>query len=470
MSRISVVVLKDDRGRGMGTEGSVAESADLWLRRALQDLALWREAGHEVVVVTPDDSNADPSRHWYRRLADQCVGAAGGYTSRMNAGAAVAQGETLLFLRCDARLPVNAAAAITQGMRQSGRSWGRFDIQLSGRREALRWVERLVNQHSRWTGIAMGEQALFVQRELFQQAGGFADLPVLEDVDLCRRLKRHGPPLCLHDRVLVDSEPLERGGLGTNVKRLIAMRLAYFLGESPGDLYLRYYGAAAHDAPAPSIAQPAAREYQFPAARLLLWAQAPVLGEVKPALQSGLGRTRTLALYKQVVRLVWSRINQGYLAPSAIWVSEPGCEEFFDQLCPRERQFLQQGSDSGAAIQHAAEQMLQNAESVIIVAADFASVDAPHLQWALRALDDGARVVIGPADNGSCGLLGLGKPLEEGLLADIAWDSEEAVVQIQERLRSAQVQWVELPSRWRLNTAEDIRRLTALRDWPRQSA
>lgn len=467
MSRISVIVLGADHGRGADSGDIVAERAGHWLRRTLQDLAPWREAGHEVVVVTADQNADNPSRHWYQRLADQCFVAAGGYATRMNAGAAAANGEILLFLRVDSRLPVNALAAILQGMGQSGCNWGRFDIQFSGRRDALRWVERLANHHSRWTGMAVSEQALFVRRELFRQVGGFAELPVLEDIDLCRRLKREGAPLCLHERVLVDSEPLERGGLGTNVKRLVAMRLAYFLGESPMDLYLRYYGTPAQDTPATTPETP---EYQYPAARVLLWAQAPVLGEVKPHLQSQLGRSRALELYKQVTRFVWSKIHQRHLAPAAVWVSEPGCEEFFDELCPREQQFLQQGSDSGAALRHAVEQALQGAESVIIVTADFASLDAAHLQWALRALDDGARVVIAPTDDGSCGLLGVRKPLVENFFADIEWENDKAVSQMQERLRTAEVQWVELPTRWRLETADDLKRLSSLHDWHRESA
>lgn len=470
MTRISVIVLEADHGRGVDSGDLAAERADHWLRRTLQDLTPWREAGHEVALVTADQNTGNPPRRWYQRLADQCFAAAGGYASRMNAGAAAANGDVLLFLRVDSRLPVNALTAIMQGMGQSGRSWGRFDIQFSGRRDALRWVERLANHHSRWTGMAVSEQALFVRRELFRQVGHFAELPVLEDVDLCRRLKREGPPLCLHERVLVDSELLEQGGLAANVKRLVAMRLAYFLGESPRDLYLRYYARPAHNTSAATAAPPEAPAYQYPAARVLLWTQAPVLGEVKPRLQSQMGRTRALELYRQVTRFVWAQIHQRHLAPAAVWVSEPGCEEFFDELCPREQQFLQQGNDCGAALQHAVEQVLRDAESVIIVTADFASLDAAHLQWALRALDDGARVVIGPAEDGSCGLLGARKPLVENFLADIAWDSEEAVSQMQERLRAAQVQWVELPTRWRLETADDLKRLSSLRDWHRESA
>lgn len=494
--RISVILLAGDRTRleqGQGTaQGGAAPDGERWLRYTLRDLAYWREAGHEVIVV--DEARGGPGgavqttrAPGYATQVDQYFSATGNYASRLNAGAASANGDVLLFLRAGTRLPAQAAAAILQGLPSSDCGWGRFDVQLLGQRDGLRWAEWLLNRHSRLSGTAMSEQAIFVRRDLFRQVAGFADIPILEDVDLCRRLKAHGAPLCLHERVTVAGQPWERGGLGANIRKVIGLRLAYFLGESPPALYQRFYGRPVTGS---AVAQPL---FSYPAARILLWAQAPVLGEVKPQLQAQLGRSETLQLYRQLIRFTWSQIQQRELAPAAIWVSEPGCEAFFDELCSPQQQCLQQGSTAGAALLHAAQTALremgraalqetgqqagqngdekgeQNAEheagQVIIVAADFVSLDAAYLQWALQALDDGVKVVIGPADDGSCGLIGLRAPLVEALFEDIDWGTEHCLAQIRQRLHEAEVQWVELPVRWRLETPEDLKRLSALHDW-----
>src|SRR5690554_2647978 len=297
MSRISVIILA-------GSEDPRNNSAQSWLRHTLQQAISWRIAGHELIVVATADAVPAAAAPWYQGQADQCLSAAGGLASRLNAGAAQANGDVLLFLQAGTRLPAEALTTVSEGLQQSAATWGRFDVQLDGPLDSLRWVARLANAHSRLFAVAVGEQAIFVRKHLFRLVGGFADMPILYDVDLTRRLKLHGRPLCLRERVLVDSQPWQQSGVGNRLRRMIGLRVAYFLGESPVQLYrgdyrdLAYgdlaYGDLAYveqnDAPTAAQTPP----YRYPAARVLLWAQAPILGEVKPHLQAQLGRTRVL--------------------------------------------------------------------------------------------------------------------------------------------------------------------------------
>lgn len=202
---------------------------------ALQPL---RAQGCEIVVV--DGGSEDGTPALARAGADRVMAAPRGRARQMNAGARAANGEVLLFLHADTRLPPEAACLIVNGLAHAG--WGRFDVRLSGRQPALRVIERLMNWRSRLTGIATGDQAIFVRREWFAAVGGFPDVPLMEDVALCRRLKKLGLPHCLAQRAITSSRRWETGGIVRTVLLMWRLRLAYFFGADPARLARRYHG------------------------------------------------------------------------------------------------------------------------------------------------------------------------------------------------------------------------------------
>ena len=201
---------------------------------ALQHL---RQRGARVVVV--DGGSSDNSLAIARDLADFAFVAPQGRARQMNAGAAGCTGELLLFLHADTRLPHDADALVRRAM-QGRRRWGRFDVTIDSPRPVVRVVEALMNLRSRWTGIATGDQAIFVRKDLFEQVGGFPDQPLMEDVALSTRLKRHGPPACLRERVTTSARRWERHGLWRTILLMWRLRAAYFLGADPAKLALRY--------------------------------------------------------------------------------------------------------------------------------------------------------------------------------------------------------------------------------------
>jgi len=157
----------------------------------------------------------------------------------MNAGAAVCTGDLLMFLHADTRLPHNADTLVRRAT--LGRTqWGRFDVTIDSPRLVMRIVEGLMNLRSRWTGIATGDQAIFVRKDLFNRIGGFPDQPLMEDVALSTRLKRHGPPACLRERVTTSARRWERYGPWRTILLMWRLRAAYFLGADPLKLALRY--------------------------------------------------------------------------------------------------------------------------------------------------------------------------------------------------------------------------------------
>ena len=205
---------------------------------ALDRLQPLRARGAEVVVV--DGESTDGSVALAAPLADRILAAPRGRASQMNAGATVARGPVLLFLHADCALPADAERLIVDGLAASDKRWGRFDVNLDGVHPLLRLIAFMMNLRSRLTGIATGDQGMFVTRELFAKAGGFPVIPLMEDVALSKLLKTHGAPLCLRQHIIASARRWEQRGVLRTVVLMWRLRLAYFLGADPGDLALRY--------------------------------------------------------------------------------------------------------------------------------------------------------------------------------------------------------------------------------------
>ena len=205
---------------------------------ALAALAPLRARGAEVIVV--DGGSGDATRERAEPHADSVISAPRGRASQMNAGAARARGEILLFLHADTLLPDAADALIIEGLKRSRRGWGRFDVAISGSHPLLHVVAWLMNVRSRLTGIATGDQAIFTTRSLFTAAGGYPAIALMEDIALSKKLKRFGPPLCLRHRLTASGRRWEKHGVVRTILLMWRLRLAYWLGADPSELAMRY--------------------------------------------------------------------------------------------------------------------------------------------------------------------------------------------------------------------------------------
>ncbi|CAM3874436.1 TIGR04283 family arsenosugar biosynthesis glycosyltransferase [Vreelandella rituensis] len=207
------------------------------LAATLEALVPLRHSGVEVIVV--DGGSQDATLTLARPLADQVLEGPVGRARQMNLGAYAASGEWLLFLHADTHLPEDALPAISRAL-GGNRVWGRFDIHLSGASSMLPMISAMMNRRSRLTGIATGDQAMFMTLNAFERVGGFPDQPLMEDIEISRKLKRLSRPACLGQKVTSAGRRWDNHGAWKTILLMWGLRYRYWRGETAERLAEEY--------------------------------------------------------------------------------------------------------------------------------------------------------------------------------------------------------------------------------------
>jgi rSAM/selenodomain-associated transferase 2 len=204
----------------------------------LARLAPMRRQGAEVIVV--DGGSDDASAGLAAPLADQVIITERGRARQMNAGAAAASGNTLLFLHMDTCLPSNADRLVAEALNDTKFGWGHFNVEIEGKHPLLKVVAWGMNRRSLWSGVATGDQAIFVRRDWFEAAGGFPVIGLMEDVALSKILHVRARPVVIRARVTTSGRRWERHGVVRTIVLMWWLRLRYFLGAKPETLAAHY--------------------------------------------------------------------------------------------------------------------------------------------------------------------------------------------------------------------------------------
>ncbi len=193
----------------------------------------------EMIVV-----DGDPGGDTLAAIRDDQVVTARsekGRARQMNAGATLARGDTLLFLHADTFLPNGGIELVTETMADPRYVGGAFGFSFDSGRRTLRFLSTLVSIHSRLMRAPLGDHGIFVRREYFTQIGGYSDIPILEDLEFVRRIKRRGDRVkLLKPRVRTSPRRLEQEGMFYYLARNVSLVLLYSMGASPERLK-RYY-------------------------------------------------------------------------------------------------------------------------------------------------------------------------------------------------------------------------------------
>lgn len=187
----------------------------------------------EIIIV--DAGSTDETKSISQSLIDRFIIAPKGRAMQMNAGSEIAVANIFIFLHADTYLPEQALSLIQQGV-DKGALWGRFDMQLMGQHTMLKVVSQMMNWRSRFSGIATGDQVIFITRQAFEQVGGFPVITLMEDIAISKRLKKFARPYCIKAQVKSSARRWESFGVWRTIALMWSLRLRYFLGQSPDDL------------------------------------------------------------------------------------------------------------------------------------------------------------------------------------------------------------------------------------------
>lgn len=205
----------------------------------LSQLAPLRHAGHEIILA--DGGSSDGTVRVAQPYIDTLTRSDQGRAAQMNAGAARATGDMLWFVHADTRFPITVGLQrhVVEILSHPAR-WGRFRVRLDHPGPIFRLIERMMNWRSCVTGIATGDQGIFVDRTLFERVGGYPRQPLMEDIELSRRLRRESRPVCLKSVLLTSARRWQRYGVARTILLMWRLRLAYFFGV-PAERLQRHY-------------------------------------------------------------------------------------------------------------------------------------------------------------------------------------------------------------------------------------
>jgi len=422
----------------------------LQIERRLQALQPLRRSGVEIIVA--DGGSSDGTAQLAAPLADRVLAAPRGRAAQMNAGAAASRGGILLFLHADTTLPDNALPAIRQAIAGGG-AWGRFDVRIDGRHPLLSLVGRMMNWRSRLTGIATGDQAIFVRREVFEDLGGYPDLPLMEDIALCAALRRHSAPACLRATVATSGRRWETHGVLRTVLLMWRLRAAYFFGADPAQLARRYgYRPRTAGRPVESIG-------------IAVMAKAPIAGYSKTRLIPQLGAEGAARLQRRLTLRTLATARAAETGPVTLWCAPDNRQRFFRAV---QRRFgvalrTQPELDLGARMAHIF--AAGGSRPLLLIGTDCPALTADHLRQAAQALRDGADASFITTEDGGYFLVGLQRPAAE-LFSGIAWSTEHVMAQTRRRLSALNLRWQETARLWDVDRAEDLTRWQALQQAP----
>jgi rSAM/selenodomain-associated transferase 2/rSAM/selenodomain-associated transferase 1 len=368
-----------------------------------------------------------------------------GRARQMNEGARLSGPvDVLLFVHADVLLPSDWRAAIERAVR-GGASWGRFDVGLNASHPVLSLVGALMNLRSRLSGIATGDQAIFITREAWLRVDGWPDVALMEDVRMSQRLlKAIGRPACLAERVLVSARRWEQQGILRTIVLMWWLRALHALGVSPDVLHRLYYGVAPGSASVPSPS------------RVIVFAKVPRAGEVKTRLAAKVGESVALATHRQLLERTLEQVAR---VPNVVRELCIAGDDSAGECAQLARRFgfdltLQRGVDLGERMANAMALGLSRGERVVLLGSDSPVIDAADIAEAVVVLatEDDTSVVFSPTEDGGYLLVGVAGELPP-IFEAMKWSHPDVMLQTVGRLDAARRRYRLLRTLWDVDDA-----------------
>ena len=413
----------------------------------LQDLA---ELAVPSRIVVSDGGSRDDTIRVAGEGGAECVSSPPGRAVQLNAGARILDTPWLLFLHADSRLPATSRAAVAQWLASDpDSSAAYFRFALTGEGWFWRFIELGQWIRERVSGLVYGDQGLLVTREAFDAIGGYPELPLMEDVEIVRRLRRTAGLERLEGPLFTSPRAYERYGRWREWLRNTATISLYMAGMAPNRL-ARWYPRGRR-----SVEGQVARDDSFDGRALMVFAKAPQPGSVKTRLAADIGDLEAASVYRVLGRRVLDQVRDGsyrtvvyYDPPEAVstvreWLGDAGVE-----YRP------QRGGGLGERLEHAFAEAFEASRRVCVIGTDAPGVDRKRVEQAFDSLD-GSDVVFGPTWDGGYYLIGLNRPQPE-LFRGVPWSTDQVFEASFERASSLGLRPSTLPALSDIDTLEDL--------------
>lgn len=426
---------------------------------------------HRIVVA--DGGSTDRTRQVGVDRGARVVEAGRGRGRQLNRGAAALDTPWVLFLHADIRIPGEALRALEIWLgRADIHEFATFRFSLSGDHWFWRFIELGQRIRERATGLAYGDQGLLLSRSLFQRVRGFPELPLMEDVEILRVLKKVGRWRKIRERVFASPRRYEAEGRWRGWLRNTALITLHLAGVAPGRLAAFYppsrrIGSPGGDSPRRSgentappdpgplaIRRPAQNERV-----LLIFAKEPRPGHVKTRLAAEIGAGEAARIYRGLGKRVVDQLRHGPYTPIVVFDPPEARTKVTEWLGPEGLEFLPQvPGDLGSRLEAAFREGFGRGKEVVVVGTDAPGVDGEVVKNAFRSLA-AADLVLGPSVDGGYYLLGLTSATPE-LFHDIPWSTSEVLAATRDRADSLGLRIATLPTLADVDTAEDLIGLT----------
>jgi len=407
----------------------------------LDQLQALRKRGHEVILS--DGGSHDETLSLSKDKVDHHINAAPGRACQMNDGAKVASGELFCFLHADTNTPENIDELILEGLSKTNSNhWGFFKIKLSGCNWQFRIIEWLINKRSCLTHVATGDQAIFIDKQSFNNLNGFSNIPLMEDIEISKRLRKISCPVCIIKTPLItSSRRWEKHGIISTVLLMWQLRLRYFFGASPSDLIKTY---KPHNPINNQIKQ-----------QLIIFIKAPVPGYCKTRLTPYLSPEEASEFYKTLVTNCFNNIKTINNTDISIFTYPDINNPFIKSLSHKYATtcHIQSGENLGERMFNALDKSLQTYDRCVLIGTDCPVLDQSYLEQAFKALYQ-HDMVLGPANDGGYVLIGASKT-EASLFNNINWGTDSVLKQSLHNANKAAYKTHLLDTLWDVDTPED---------------
>ncbi len=408
-----------------------------------------RQQGHEVIIS--DGGSTDKTIALSENLADNCINSLPGRARQMNEGAKVATGDILCFLHADTTVPNYIDQKILNTFNKKKHIWGFFNIRLSGPNWQFRIIEWLINIRSCLSSIATGDQGIFVDKNTFNKLSGYSEIPLMEDIELSKRLRAITKPACIKDTpLLTSSRRWEKHGIIRTVLLMWTLRWRYFSGTPATQLIKSYQPHNTHQSQTRPYNNRKTKQKQ-----LIIFVKSPVPGKCKTRLTPYLSAEQACEFYKKLINTCFANISLLNKIDIAIYAYPDTQNPYIKNLAQTHSTSLhiQQGHNLGDRMHNAIKASLQTYDKSVLIGTDCPVLNHTYINQAFEALEQ-HDMVLGPAKDGGYVLIGATK-IDAGLFSGIHWGTDTVLQQSIENNKVAGYTTHLLNTLWDIDVPED---------------